>query len=56
MKLEDALRATSRGALTTVFAVLDTGVNIVPAIAKPSAVLDRQVIRVPVPYRCERGQ
>ncbi len=45
----------SRRALTTVLAILDTGVNSFSIIAKRNAVLDRHVFRVAVPSRCERG-
>ncbi|SRR6266702_8292695 len=54
-KLEDALQETSRRALTTVLAILDTGVNSSSTTAKRNAVLDRHVFRVAVPSRCERG-
>ncbi len=54
-ELEDALQETSRHALTTVLAILDTGVNSFSIIAEQNAVLDRHVFRVAVPSRCERG-
>ncbi len=45
----------SRRALTTVLAILDTGVNTFSSIAKRNAVLDRHEFRVAVPSRCECG-
>jgi len=48
------LKATPRRALTTVLAILDTGVNMFSSIAKRNAVLDRHKFRVAVKCRCER--
>jgi hypothetical protein len=55
-KLEAALQATSRRALTTVLAVLGACQSEVIILAKVNAGLDRHVCRVRVRYRSERAR
>jgi hypothetical protein len=55
-KLEAALQATSRCALTTVLAILEASQSEVMIIAKVNASLDRHVARVRVRYPSERAQ